>query len=167
MPDSTPKIAIVCYSKTGHSWNVAEKLGLTLDADVYALRTKRYVFPFFGYMRAGFDSLRSAPAPLEHPLPDIRDHDAVIICGPVWTGYPAVPLLSYLQQETQLPEAVGLMLTCGETARPEKAFAIVAAELRRPLVAQDAISNSIEDQPEADQKIAAFANAMRDAVAAS
>jgi flavodoxin len=164
MSDFIPRVAIICYSKTGHSWHVAERLALALDADLFAIQTQRYSFPFFGYMRAGFDSLRGAPAPLGHPLPDIKDHDAVIVCGPVWTSYPAVPLISYLQQETHLPFVMGLMLTCGDHSPPEKAYAKAEQELQRPFVAKAAISNNIEDQPEAETRIKEFARAIRDAI---
>jgi hypothetical protein len=115
-------------------------------------------------MRAGFDSLRRAPSQLQHPLPDIKDHAAVIICGPVWMSYPAVPLISYMQQETQLPQVVGLMLTCGGHLPQEKVFARAETELGRPFVAKDTIANDIEDQPKAETKIAEFAKAMNDAL---
>ncbi len=165
MPDTTPSIAIVYYSKTGHSQRVAERLAQVLDSEVFALRTPRYGFPVLGYLRAGFDSLRRAPAPLEHPLPDTRHHDALIICGPVWTSYPAGPLLGYLQQQTALPGVVGLMLTNGDHSPPEKAYAMAETELGRPFNATGAIANSIEDQPEAEARISAFASAIKDALA--
>lgn len=165
MSDATPKITIVCYSKTGHSWNVAERLALVLDAQLFALQTQRYSFPYFGYIRAGIDSLRGAPTPLEHPLPDIKNDDAVIICGPVWTSYPAVPVISYLQQEPRLPRVVGLMLTCGDHSPPEKAYTMAEQEFGRPFVTKGAISNNIEDQPEADARIKEFASAIQDALA--
>jgi hypothetical protein len=165
MSASTPKIAIVYYTKTGHSRHVAERLALALDADIFSLHTPRYAFPYFGYMRAGFDSLRGAPSPLQLPLPDIADHDAVIICGPVWTSYPAVPLISYMQQEARLPQIMGIMLTCGDHSPPKKAYARAEKEFGRTFIAKSAIANGIEDQPEAEAKIIEFARSIRDAIA--
>jgi hypothetical protein len=164
MPASKAKIAIVYYSKTGHSRHAAERLALALDADLFALHTPRYTFPFFGYLRAGLDSLRRTPSSLPRPLPDIKNHAAVIICGPIWTSYPAVPLISYMQQAPQLPQLVGLMLTCGSQSSPEKAYARAETELGRSFVTMATISNGIEDQPEAETKIAEFAKAMEDAL---
>jgi len=160
MSASAPKIAIVCYSKTGHSRHVAEQLSEVLDADIYALMTARYVFPLLGFLRAGFDSIRRAPAPLTHPLPDIKGYDAAIICGPVWTSYPAVPLISYMQQTSYLPPVVGLLLTSGEQSPPEKAYAMAEEVLGRAFAAQEVIPNSIEDTPAMHDKIARFADGM-------
>lgn len=164
MSEFPPKIAIVYYSKSGHSHQVAERLALALEADLFVLKTPRYALPIFGYMRAGFDSLRRKPSPLQHPLPAIKDHAAAIICGPVWTSYPAVPLISYLQQETHLPQIVGLMLTCGDHSPPQKAYMRAEQEFGRSFAAKAAIANSIEDQPQAETKIAEFVKAIREAI---
>ncbi len=158
MPASKPKIAIVCYSKSGHSRHIAEQLSEVLDADIYALTTARYMIPFFGYLRAGFDSVRRAPTPLTHPLPDIEGYDAAVLCGPVWTSYPAVPLISYMQQANYLPQVIGLLLTSGGHSPPQKAYAMAEQVLGRAFAVQEAIPNSIEDTPDMDDKIARFAS---------
>ena len=167
MTDSTPKVAIVCYSKSGHSRQIAERLAAALGADIFDLRTPRYLLPFFGYMRAGFDSMRHTQAPLQYPLPDIAKYDAVIICGPVWTSYPAVPLISYMRQAKHLPSVIGLMLTSGDHSPPQKAYGVAEQELGRPFAAKSAISNNIEDQPEADTRIIEFTRVIRDAISAN
>jgi hypothetical protein len=57
------------------------------------------------------------------------------------------------------------MLTCGDHSPPEKAYAMAEQEFGRPFVTKGAISNSMEDQPEADARIKEFANAIQDALA--
>ncbi|MEJ8561967.1 hypothetical protein QTO30_12570 [Yoonia sp. GPGPB17] len=144
-----PKIAIVYYSKSGHSQLIAERLSTALGADVFALHTPRYGTPFFGYFRAGIDSLRRTRPPLAHPLPDIGGFDVAVLCGPIWTSYPAAPLISYMRQARNLPPVLGLMLTCGDHSPPEKAFAMAEVELGRGFQGKAAIGNSIENEPKA------------------
>lgn len=164
MSAKTPKIAIVYYSKSGHSGRVAERLAAVLGADLHQLRTPRYHVPFLGYMRAGLDSLRLVSSPLVQPLPDIQPYDAVIICGPVWTSYPAAPLLSYLRQQKNVPTVLGLLLTCGGHSPPEKAYAKAQKETGLRFVAEAAVSNSIEALPEAEGIITAFAEKILNAL---
>ena len=161
MLQKVPKIAIICYSKTGHSRNLAERLALMLDIDVFDLHTKRYGMPFFGFLRAGFDSVQGKLPPLQHPLPDIAGYDAAIICGAVWTSYPATPLISYMQEETQLPAALGLVLTHSDPKRPDDAFAKAEQAVGRPFVAVEAVLDKEVFLPSVEGRLAAFAEDMR------
>lgn len=158
-PDT--KTAIVYYSKSGHSRRAAELLADLLDADLHQLKTSRYRTPFLGYLRAGLDSLRLAKPSLAHPLPDLKRSDALVICGPIWTSYPAAPLRSYFQQVQHLPATLGLLLTCGDHSPPEKAYVLVEQELGRPLAAEAAIANDREMTTEERRILGDFADKLR------
>lgn len=157
MLSNTPKIAIVCYSKSGHSRQVADRIAAHLSTSVFALHTARYHMPFLGYLRAGLDSLRRNFSPLTHPLPDLTGYDAAIICGPIWTSYPAAPLSTFFKEAALLPPVLGLMLTHGNHSPPQKAFEQAEREIGRSFTAKDSISNNIENTPEAARRIADFA----------
>ncbi len=154
-PDT--KTAIVYYSKSGHSRRAAELLADLLDADLHQLKTTRYHTPILGYLRAGLDSLRLAKPSLAHPLPDLKRYDALVICGPIWTSYPAAPLRSYFQQVQHLPVTLGLLLTCGDHSPPEKAYILVEQELDHPLAVKAAIANDREMTTEEQRIFADFA----------
>lgn len=70
-------------------------------------------------------------------MPQTRflDYDLVLIGGPIWTSYPALPIRALLAGKPELPERVGLFLTYGGHSSPDKAIAEVAADvaLTRPL----------------------------------
>lgn len=156
MSAAAPNIAVVYYSKSGRSRSAAEKLAAALKADLCPLRIRRYGMPFLGYLRAGMDGLRQVQPQLQHPLPHIADRDAVVICGPIWTSYPATPLHSYLRQAEHLPPIVGLLLTCGDHSPPEKAYEMAEQVLGRHFVAKASIPNGLENTPEAQQTIKCF-----------
>ena len=111
--DNTPsKIGIVVYSRSGHSRRLAKKLADTLDATIIELNAPGYKGAF-GYMQAGYESLRQTCTLAPQSVTSLSDYDRIILCGPVWTSYPAAPLRGLLRSDITLPESVSLFLTSG------------------------------------------------------
>ena len=165
MSETDPTTTVVYYSKSGHSHLAAQRVASALGATQYRLQTNRYGMPFLGYLRAGLDSLRQTRPPLTGLLPDLTGCDSLVICGPIWTSYPAAPLCSYLDQAANLPPVIGLLLTCGDHSPPEKAIALVESKLGRPLAATGAIPNKLENTAEGQKRLDDFIAATQQAIA--
>lgn len=155
-PDS--KTAIVVYSYSGHSARLAKRLAEALTAPIIELRAPRYRLGPFGYMRAGFDSLRQAVPKDRDLVPDLATYSHVILCGPVWTSYPSLPLRAVLSADGVLPHSVALFLTCGGHSPPEKAYAKAKRDLGRPFTATAALTNNAEGTQEEDRIVDEFLN---------
>lgn len=156
MAKATPEICIAFYSRSGHSKRLATKLAEELHAGEVEITAPKYSGRFLGYMRAGFDSVRQKGALASQSFDTLKKYRHLILVGPVWTSYPAVPLRALMRQGDALPQAVSLFLTSGAHSPPLKAFAAGAADLGRPLIATGVLPNSAEDTAQEDRTIAQF-----------
>lgn len=126
------KTLILYYSRTGTSEALANLLQKELDADILRLECDRYD-GLWGYVRAGYDSLKRRLPSLDPIKVNPDDYDILLIGGPIWTSYPPTPVRSFLCGNTSLPDRIGLFLTYGGHSPPEKAEADIQALLPTPL----------------------------------
>jgi hypothetical protein len=146
MDSLAAKTAIVVYSRTGHSLRAAERLAKSLNAEVIKLAAPRYGGPV-GYMWAGFQSIRQRGSLGPQSFSTLSNYDLVILCGPVWTSYPAIPLRGVLQS-IPLPPVVALFLTNGDHSPAAKAFDVGEADLGRSFAAKTSLANAKEGTEE-------------------
>lgn len=132
---SEMKSLILYYSLTGTTAEVANALGTALSADVEVINCSRYQTGWFGYVRAGYDSIRGRLPLIDVPDLSFEDYDLVILGSPIWTSYPALPLRSLLAQKPHLPGRIALFLTYGGHSIAEEAVNTVNALLPVPLEA--------------------------------
>lgn len=156
MGKTTKGTAIVFYSRSGHSKRLAQRLNDKLHGDLLEIRAPSYEAQFVGYARAGYDSLRLRDMPIAQAMPSVADFDRVILCGPIWTSYPAVPVRSLLRSGLSASQTIGLFLTSGGQSPAHKAFAAAQVDLGRPLAAMYLLPNAAEDTDEEDRILAAF-----------
>lgn len=129
------KSLILYYSRSGTTAKVANALGTALSADVAEIKCPRYQGGWFGYLRAGYDSVKGRLPPIDVPDLLFDEYDLVIIGTPIWTSYPALPVRSFLAQKPQLAERIALFLTYGGHSPAEKAVKAVNSLLPVPLEA--------------------------------
>ncbi|MCV3271504.1 flavodoxin family protein [Roseobacter sinensis] len=142
--DQARTTAVVWFSITGHSQRVAKKLAEALNGDLIALHAPAYRPGVLGYMRAGFDSLRQKCDLAPQEFTSLEHYRHLVLCGPVWTSYPATPLRALLRSNIGLPPAVSLFLTSGGHSPAQKAFDTAEADLGRTLAATASLSNAAE-----------------------
>ena len=147
---------IVFYSRSGHSKRLAQRLGDVLDGTLVEISAPAYQSRVFGYARAGYDSLRQCDMPAPQPLPPVAEFDRLVVCGPVWTSYPAVPVRTFLRLGQQVPKTIALFLTPGDHSPAQKAFAAAQTDLGRPFAAMGSLPNAAEATEQEGRIIAAF-----------
>jgi len=86
-------------------------------------------------MCAGYSSLRQTCALASQSFSSLSNYDRIILCGPVWTSYPAATLRGLLRSDITLPESVSLFLTSGGNSPAIKAFNAAQADMGHALVA--------------------------------
>ena len=156
MQTGKARTGIVLYSRSGHSRQVAQRLAQALKAEILPLHINRYGKGPFGFLRACFDSLRQISL-LEHgDLPDLSTYDRVILCGPVWTSFPAIPLRDVLRGHEGLPASITLFLTAGGQGPAQSAFKAAEADLGRSFVAEASLPNTWEGTERAERVLARF-----------
>ncbi|MBW4706284.1 hypothetical protein KX928_00630 [Roseobacter sp. YSTF-M11] len=155
-PNSTT--GIVYYSRSGHSERVASKLAIMLHGKMIPLQAPRYAPRIFGYMRAGYDSLRQTCVLPPQAFASLAEFDRLVVCGPVWTSYPATPLRALLRSDMDKPETIALFVTTGGHSPAEKAWKVAELDLGRPFLATASLANSLEDTKEEELIIDTFLN---------
>ena len=90
-------ILVVYYSRTGKTRLVAEQLARLLDADLEEIREEKGRSGVLGFLGAGRDAMRKAPARLvsEHTR---GGRKAVVLGMPVWAWAPPPAARAYLAQ---------------------------------------------------------------------
>lgn len=156
MEGQIKQTAVVYFSITDHSKRAATRLAEMLGATLIALNAPRYAPGVLGYIRAGADSLRQKCVHAPQSFTSLTEFDHVVLCGPVWTSYPATPLRALLRSEDILPASVSVFLTSGDHSPAEKAWRTAANDLGRHLIACASLSNSVQDRDEANQVFERF-----------
>lgn len=94
-----PKTLIVYYSLSGHTATMAQRLQECTGANTYELLVPNDTFSQNMYETSDIAKaqLRTGTLPrLTQPLPDLTAYDVILVGGPVWSGAPATPVLSFL-----------------------------------------------------------------------
>lgn len=98
----TKKILIATYSLTGTTQRDADQLAQLLnDADQYRIDVPSGTFPngMYAVNDVALKQIDDNDWPqLSDKLPDLSDYDLVIVASPVWSGYPATPVHTFLDQ---------------------------------------------------------------------
>lgn len=162
------KTAVVYFTRSGHSGRVAKQLSEGLRADLLELKDPRFGPGPLGYIRAAWHSLRQDGTLPPQDFPPLIDYETVVLCGPIWTSYPAVPLRALMRSRTGLPDRVALFLTCGRHSSVQKAFDAGSSDLGRAFVASASLGNKAQGAGEEAPILAAFfADIMEDAAHAT
>jgi flavodoxin len=108
------KYIILCYSKTGNSRFIAEKLSRELSCDL------ELVSPNLNYTGLLFlISLLKIPIPTNISTNKIKEYEEIIVIGPIWGGLLIAPLRTLLKKCFNLSKPVHFAVTC-ETNEDEK-----------------------------------------------
>ncbi len=86
------KILIACYSYSGNTLKVAQKLKNDLKADLTEIKTIKDRW----YLLKVWDSLRGNQVPIKQCTSDLRNYDTLIVCCPVWAGRTPAAVNEYL-----------------------------------------------------------------------
>ncbi|KRN18149.1 flavodoxin [Lacticaseibacillus camelliae DSM 22697 = JCM 13995] len=97
--DHLNKTLIAYYSWSGHTAALAERLHAQTHADLYEIKAPADTFSVDMYETADIAKAQLKAGqlpPLAEPLPDLSKYDTILVGGPVWSGAPATPVLSFL-----------------------------------------------------------------------
>ncbi|GFE51843.1 hypothetical protein So717_35960 [Roseobacter cerasinus] len=155
------KIAVVYFSMSGHSEKAAKDLAKNLAAELIAIHAPKYRPGLTGYIRAGLDSLRQKCDLAPQTFTTLAGYRCLVLCGPVWTSYPATPLRALLRSKIALPQSVSLFLTSGGHSPAQKAFDTAEADLGRPLTATAVLANTDEDTERGSDITSQFASQLK------
>ncbi|WP_225047673.1 flavodoxin [Lacticaseibacillus kribbianus] len=138
------KTLIVYYSWSGHTAALANKIRQLTQADTYEIQVPADTFSTDMYETSDIAKAQLATGelpPLSRPLPELARYDLILVGGPVWSGAPATPVLSFLATADTGPAVLAPFYTHAGTAGDyEAAFRQAAGA--RPLATGLGLSGS-------------------------
>ncbi len=144
MSRESASIVILCYSRTGHSARLARKLEDRTGAGIITMQAPAYGRGTWGFIRAIFDSIRRRWVLPQEVDDRLNTAKCIILCGPVWTSFPATPLRAALHAKQLDGKAIAIFLTSGSNSSGQKALDVAQQDLGRPFVAFEVLSNDSE-----------------------
>lgn len=156
------KALVVCYSRTGRTRLLAQKIGSALHATVEELVAATDHRGVGGYLRAALEGRFQQPAALMAPQHDPDGFDLVVIGTPVWAGCVSSPVRSYLQQHAAALRRVAFFCTmmqrgCETTFRQMQEIAVRVPLARLAVTDRQLARMTANDS--VDEAVRAFARA--------
>ena len=113
--DTTGRVLVVYYSRTGNTARVARDLARMTHADVEVLADRDHGTGFLATLKAGIDAFRGKPARLGPVKFDPERYALILVGTPVWAGRMSPAIRAYLQTYASKLGHVGLFVTSGNT----------------------------------------------------
>ncbi len=154
-----PRVLVVCFSRTGHTRQVATALQSALGADLEPIHDHADRGGVPGYLRCGAEALLGASSRIDLPAHDPSAYDLVLVGGPVWAASASSPVRTYLWLERDRLPATALFVTYGG-AGSDRALAQMAALLRRRPIATLAVREGEVDRGAHHDRVASFVEAL-------
>lgn len=92
------KTLVIYYSLSGHTKDIADRIALLTDADVYEIKPKEPLKPGILFSLDARRQLKSGNYPkIEENLPDASAYDMIFVGAPIWWYTAATPVLEFLK----------------------------------------------------------------------
>ena len=88
-PDQSLNLAIICYSYTGVTMNVAEQIRDSCGGEIITVRTREKYNNFTAYTRGVLRSRQGESDAIDPGIIDVSAYDLIVIATPVWAWKPA------------------------------------------------------------------------------
>lgn len=134
MTETTPRILVVFFSRSGTTREVALQLGDRLGASLEEISDTTPRKGALGFLRSGIEAWRRQLPPIGSSRRDPAAYDLVIIGTPVWASSVSSPVRAYIRRHRGALTTVAFFCTCGGTGS-HRALAQMQQELgRAPVV---------------------------------
>ncbi|XAH25435.1 hypothetical protein AAFF27_09645 [Xylophilus sp. GW821-FHT01B05] len=108
------KVAVVYYSRSGHSEAVAREIARSFNAPIARISAREYPLDFSGQGKAVLDANGQTLPHIEVEPIDLAPARRVFLVSPTWMFRPATPLWAYVEQ-TDLTDKEVVLFTTGNS----------------------------------------------------
>ena len=151
---------VVCFSRTGHTQGIADRVAKSLGADLEVITEKHSRRGIIGYLRSGWQASRHFEPRIEASRFDPFEYDLVVIGTPIWNFSLSSPVRSYLSAHKGAFKEVAYFCTCGGRG-DAKVFAQMTAVTGRLPQATLTIREAELDKPDLATRIDAFTSKLK------
>jgi len=104
---------VVYYSRSGHTREVADRIGKALGADLGEIGEPSGRAGALGYVRSALEAIFGVSSEIATPRPDPSGYDLVVVGTPVWYASVSTPVRTYLWVERERLGRLAFFLTHG------------------------------------------------------
>ncbi len=115
------KALVVFYSRTGTTRKLGESIAQKLGCDSEEIVDLKPRKGMVGWIRSGKDAFRKLRTEIKDPKADLSGYDLLVVGTPVWAGYIAPAVRTYLDQNAKKVGQIAFFTTQGSAA-PQKAM---------------------------------------------
>jgi len=113
MTETTARILVVYYSRSGTTREVAEQLATLLGADLEEISDPTPRTGVLGFLLSCIEAQRRRLPPIASSIHAPAGYDLVVIGTPVWTSSVSNPVRAYLRRHRDVLRKVAFFCTCG------------------------------------------------------
>ena len=104
------KTLIACYSYTGNTMVIAQRINENIDADLTRIQPEKDRW----YMIKAIHAYLERKWPIEDCITDLSEYDCLLLCCPVWAGRVPPGVNEYLSQVDNVKgKKLAVMVTMG------------------------------------------------------
>lgn len=127
------KALVVYYSRSGNTREVAQSIAQEMQCDIEEIQDTQNRSGIIGWLKSGYQANRGKLTTIKPLEKDPSDYDLVIVGTPIWAGFPAVPVKTYLLENKDKFKDVAFFATYGGSGFPKTVRTMVEASGKEPI----------------------------------
>lgn len=105
------KILVVCYSQSGHTKNLGQRISSAAGADLEIIQDRTVRKGASGYLKSAVEAALHLQPQIKTVKYEPGDYDLVVIGTPIWFSNMASPVRSYISQHCKHVKQVAFFCT--------------------------------------------------------
>lgn len=143
------KALVVYYSRSGNTREVAQSIAREMQCDIEEIHDTQNRSGIIGWIKSAYQANRGKLTTIKPLEKDPSDYDLVVVGTPIWAGFPAVPVKTYLLENKDKFKDVAFFTTYGGSGFPKTVRTMVEASGKEPVqklgIKSDEIKNKTCD----------------------
>ncbi len=113
------KALVVYYSRSGNTREVAQSLAQEMRCDIEEIHDTQNRSGIIGWIKSAYHANRGKLTTLKPLEKDPSDYDLVVVGTPIWAGFPATPVKTYLIENKDKFKDVAFFATYSGSGFPK------------------------------------------------
>ncbi len=127
------KALVVYYSRSGNTREVAQSIAQEMQCDIEEIHDTQKRSGIIGWIKSAYQANRGKLTTIKPLEKDPSDYDLVVVGTPIWAGFPAVPVKTYLIENKDKFKDVAFFATYGGSGFPKTVRTMAEASGKEPL----------------------------------
>jgi flavodoxin len=127
------KTLVVYYSRSGNTREVAQSIAQEMQCDIEEIHDTQNRSGLIGWLKSAYQANRGKLTTIGPLEKDPLDYDLIVVGTPIWAGFPAVPVKTYLIENKDKFKNVAFFATYGGSGFPKAVRTMGEASGKEPV----------------------------------